>query len=295
MLTGLSLLLGLSIIYPFLAFAKMLGWREHPDLYGFGTHIIPNAAYHIGFLVTLGSVAAPLTEVFGAVIIVSTFWLFERRVAFPLLIGWFVLGALPTAIFNAPGGFETTGRYSYGVLAPFALELAGFFGLVFSRIERGWIGWLTWASIILLIGGISALTFSLAAPPFDPRPETILYGYVMLALLDYDRAIDFLDYSLGCPSSEQALRVVRWAPQIIGIGEPHYKVSGYMVSGVSKAMLKDIDAADHDFTLASDVFKETNKVEIARGAAIKGDTVSRLARSWKKNPPLLVCDPAATQ
>ena len=37
---GLSLLLGLSIIYPFLAFAKILGWRERPDLYGFGTHIV---------------------------------------------------------------------------------------------------------------------------------------------------------------------------------------------------------------------------------------------------------------
>jgi hypothetical protein len=291
MLTCISLLLALAVIYPFLSFAKMPGWRELPDLYGFGTHIITNVAYNIGFLVTLGYFfAAPLTEILGAIILVSAFWLFERRIAF-LLIGWLLLAALPTAIFNAPGGFETTGRYAYGVLAPFSLELVAFFRAVLSTIEHRWIRTLTWASIILLIAGMSTMAFSLAAPPFDTRPESILYTYVVLALMDYDRALDFLHHSLGCPSSDQIERVVRWAPQIIEWGEndPQYKVTGYMVSGVSKAMLKEIDAASTDFALALDVFRETSKVELARGAAVKGHAVSRLAASWKESPPLRVC------
>jgi hypothetical protein len=301
MLMCLSLLLGLSIIYSFLSFANMPGWRERPDLYGFGTHVITNAAYNIGFLVTLGSLAAPLTEIFGAIIVVSTFWLFERRIAFPLLIGWLLLGSLPTAIFISPSGFDTTGRYSYGVLAPFALELVGLFGLVFSKIDRRWIGWLTWASIILLIAGMSTIAFSLAAPPFDTRPESILYGYVVLALMDYDRALDFLHYALGCPSSEQIERVVQWVPKIMGTDEndpqddPQYKVAGHMVLGVSKAMLKDMNGANRDFAVALDVFRQTRKVELARGAAVKGDAVFRLAASWKENPPLLVCDPGPTR
>ena len=190
-----------------------------------------------------------------------------------------------------------TGRYSYGVLAPFSLELVALFRAVFSTIEHRWIRRLTWASIILLIAGMSTMAFSLAAPPVDTRPESILYSYVVFALMDYDRALDFLHDSLGCPSSDQIERVVRWAPQIIQWGEnhPEHKVTGYMVSGVAKAMLKEKDAASADFALALDVFRKTSKVELARGAAVTSHAVSRLAASWKESPPLLVCAETPTR
>lgn len=119
--------LGLLCLYLPLSLSFTPGWREHSEAYRMGLHLFPNLAYGLGFLLTTpdsyGGAVCVLTWTAGVVLLLAGLLVRNNHLGM-FLACWMVLGAMPTSLFVVPGTYDTTGRYAYSYLAPFAI-LAG--------------------------------------------------------------------------------------------------------------------------------------------------------------------------
>jgi hypothetical protein len=297
------LLLPILVVYLWLALSFVPGWREHPDVYRFGAHVLPNTAFTVGFLINTphGSMSPTFfpTTVLGGLFLLAAFWAFRDHRSGAFITLWLILGSFPTALFVRPDGFASTGRYTYSILAPFVFAVAALFQelyVVIRRIKSRLSATLVLIAVALLVSA-SFKTSRLAVTPYESQHGPILYHYVVLDLMDYREAERFLKFEAGCPSERQVEEAITWANKLIQgrDSEPHWQLPGFLIRGVGRAMLRQpLEAAD-EFKQAIDIIQRPGKLELVRGAEVAPARVREIAALWLSSPPLTVCHPSSAK
>jgi hypothetical protein len=295
-----------SHLVPFIALVGYLtlslrftpGWREYPEAFGWGPHVLPNLFYSIGFLVTMPDAylhsGFPWTRILGALVLLAVFLAFEERRKGVFVAIWLLAGALPTALFVAPDSFGTTGRYTYSFLSPFALASAALMQRLDHVSGSKWQRWFRATAstvVIFVLISLSFKTARLAETPYETQAGPILYHYVVMALMEYREAERFLVAEIGCPSRRQLEDALDWAERLTQNRptDPAWEVCGRMIVAITNVMLRHSEKAAEEFRRVIDVFDRRGKVELVRGAEVDRSRVEELAGLWTTAAPVYVC------
>jgi hypothetical protein len=285
------------ILYLWLSLGQAPGWREHLEGYRVGVHTITNAAYSLGFLLSLPRHLSGIFSwpcLLGVLLLLAAIYAPPHRKTGLLLAAWLLLAALPTTLFLQQGSYDTTGRHSYAWLAPFSLVLAFLFQrLTWTEVVRGsaFLRWSTVAAASLALTAMGVTTSRLAATPYETHAGPILYHYVVLSLMTYHGADVYLAAELGCPSASQLHEATVWGQKIKGAGKMQVirAVQGELVEGLSLAILKQTQEASLRFDQALQILEAHGEVQLVRGASVPLARTRQLTRLWLQSPPLPIC------
>jgi hypothetical protein len=293
----------LLILYLWLSFREMPGWREHMEGYRVGVHLFANAAYNLGFLLSLPTHFGGLFSwpcLLGAVLVLAAVFSPPDRRSGLFLASWLVLAALPTALFIEQGSYETTGRYSYAWLAPFALVLA-FLSQRLIQAEAvrnsAVLRWATAAVAILVLAVMGVVTSRLAATPYETHPGPILYNYVVLSLMNYQGADRYLAAELGCPTVNQLHEATLWGQKIKtrGKDQPLRAIQAELISGLSLAILGNQQRARFKFNQALQILETHGEIQLIRGVSVPLTRIRSLSQLWLQFPPVSTCNGSRNQ
>jgi hypothetical protein len=286
----LALLLWLSL-------GQAPGWREHMEAYKVGAHVFANAAYSLGFLLSLPRHLSGLFSwpcLLGILLLLTAIYSPPHRKTGLLLAAWLLLAVLPTAFFLQQGSYDTTGRHSYAWLAPFSLVLASLFQRL-TQMEAvrssTLLRWSTVAAASLALAAMGVATSRLAATPYETHPGPILYHYVVLSLMSYQGADVYLAAELGCPTASQLHEATVWAQKIKSTGKRQLvrAVQGELISGLSLAILKQPQEARLRFDQALQFLETHGEVQLVRGASVPLPRTRQLTGLWLQSPPVSIC------
>jgi hypothetical protein len=270
------------------------GWREYPEVYRWGAHVLPNLFYSIGFLLTMPDPYVhsgfPWTRTLGLLIPLGAFLVFEEKRKGIFIAAWIIVGALPTALFVAPDSFGTTGRYTYSFLSPVVLASSALVQR-FGNKRQLWISATLCMATIFVLISLGFKTARLAKTPYETQAGPILYHYVVMTLMEYKEAERFLVAEIGCPSRRQLEDALGWADRLIQNrrADPGWEVCGRMIVAITNAMLRRPEKAAEEFSRVISIFNRSGKVELVRGAEVSPLRVQELAALWTGAAPVYVC------